>query len=179
DLAAFYWVDEDDQISPLMRLISSMHGKNAYDVELSESEQVIPEILLSVKLFGLAYSYHEREQEYYQFTLKNVLPKGDWSVLYTFYLMYKYEDNTRAWAMIKTLEQYDEYIAKQVEEDFFLSGLSEPDKRGVEKAMEEIRPYLPEKNKVNYSYIYWKRDIQPYLLKQLSLLIEKEEIKLK
>ncbi|MDK9761094.1 hypothetical protein KI743_03705 [Vibrio sp. D420a] len=179
DLAAFYWVDEDDQISPLMRLISSMHGKNAYDVELSESEQVIPDILLSVKLFGLAYSYHEREQEYYQFTLENVLPKGDWSVLYTFYLMYKYEDNTRAWAMIKTLEQYDEYIAKQVEEDFFLGGLSEPDKKAVQKVMEEIRPYLPEKNKVNYSQIYWKRDIQPYVLKQLSLLIEKEEIKLK
>ena len=179
DLAGFYWLNTERHPSPLMRLISSMYGKNGYDVEESADEQIIPEILASEKYFGLAYAYLGRDDEYYQFTLNRVLPKGDWISLYTFYLMYKYEDNTRAWAMIKTLEQYDEYIAKQVEEDFFLGGLSEPDKKAVQKVMEEIRPYLPEKNKVNYSQIYWKRDIQPYLLKQLSLLIEKEEIKLK
>ncbi|POB96885.1 hypothetical protein CRN41_13060, partial [Vibrio vulnificus] len=124
--------------SPLMRLVSSMFGKNGYDVELNVDEQIIPEILASEKYFGLAYAYLDRNDEYYQFTLNRVLPKGDWGSLYTFYLMYKYEDNTRAWAMIKTLEQYDEYIAKQVEEDFFLGGLSEPDKKAVENAMEEI-----------------------------------------
>ena len=91
--------------------------------------------------------------------------------------MYKYEDNTRAWAMIKALEQYDPDIALQVKEDFAVSGLKEPDKKAVEKVMEEIRPYLPEKSQAHYSQIYWQRDIQPYLLKQLSLLIEQEEKK--
>ncbi|MEF1170836.1 hypothetical protein [Vibrio sinaloensis] len=177
DLAGFYWLDTEHHPSPLMRLISSIFGKNGYDVEKSVDEQIIPEILASEKYFGLAYTYLGRDDEYYQFTLNRVLPKGDWSSLYTFYLMYKYEDNTRAWAMIKTLEQYDEYIAKQVEEDFFLGGLSEPDKKAVEKVMEEIRPYLPEQSKEHFSKVSWQEDIQPYLLRQLSLLIEQEENK--
>ncbi|CAK4070417.1 hypothetical protein [Vibrio sp. 16] len=177
DLAGFYWLDTEHHPSPLMRLISSIFGKNGYDVEKSVDEQIIPEILASEKYFGLAYTYLGRDDEYYQFTLNKVLPKGDWSSLYTFYLMYKYEDNTRAWAMIKALEQYDEYIAKQVEEDFFLGGLSEPDKKAVEKVMEEIRPYLPEQSKEHFSKVSWQENIQPYLLRQLSLLIEQEENK--
>ncbi|MDA0130320.1 hypothetical protein OH458_19840 [Vibrio sp. MarTm2] len=177
DLAGFYWLDTEHHPSPLMRLISSAKGKNGYDVGKSMNEQIIPEILASERHFGIGYLLQERFDEYYEFTLHNVVSKGDLPSLYSFYLMYKYEDNPRAWAMIKALEQYDPDIALQVKEDFAVSGLKEPDKKAVEKVMEEIRPYLPEKSQAHYSQIYWQRDIQPYLLRQLSLLIEQEENK--
>ncbi|KFK48161.1 hypothetical protein JS86_25460, partial [Vibrio vulnificus] len=53
DLAGFYWLDTEHSPSPLMRLVSSMYGKNGYDVELNVDEQIIPEILASEKYFGL------------------------------------------------------------------------------------------------------------------------------
>ncbi|GAB3530645.1 hypothetical protein [Photobacterium alginatilyticum] len=172
NLAGFYWIDLDHEPSPLMRLISSVNGKNGYNINKKITEQVIPEILASEKHFGMSYLYQGRLDDYYKFTLKNVLPKGDLPTLYSFYLMFKFEDNTRAWAMIKALEQYDTNMANQLAADFTVSGLHQPDRLAVEKVMAEIKPYLPERSKAHYSQIDWRRDIKPYLLLQLSLRIE-------
>lgn len=175
DLAGFYWLDLDNQPSLLMRLISSFKGKNGYDVDKNMEQQLIPEILASKRYFGMGYLLQERFEEYYQFTLKHVVSKGDLPSLYSFYLMFKFDDNPRAWAMIKALEQYDPDVASQLKRDFAASGLSEPDEKEVAKVMDEISPYLPEQSQTHYSQLYWHRDIYPYLLKQITSLIELEE----
>ncbi|WP_104403263.1 hypothetical protein [Vibrio penaeicida] len=173
-LQGFYWLT-DENPSRLMRLISSTMGNNIYDPTKNFDEQGIASIASSTKLFAYSLLYAEKFNEYYDVALKKVLPMGDLTTLYTFYLLFtldSYKHETRAWSAIEALEVHEPEIASSLKKNYLNKGFKQPDKQAVNKVLESWEPYLPSYGEGVFVRTNLAENVIPYTTAELTKMIE-------
>ncbi|WP_104403261.1 hypothetical protein [Vibrio penaeicida] len=172
NLQGFQWL-MDENPTKLLRLISSDKGRNIYETDKSFESQGIPSIPSSIKQYARSFAYTDINK-YYEITLKNVVPMGDFSSLYVFYLFFTHEDSVdeaKAIAAIEALELIDPSTAASLKKDFAQSGLKYPSRKDIDKVIDEWKPYLPKKGQGKNIRLRFSADIQPYVISELDSMV--------